>query len=150
MGEAPHHAKGLVVGEAPQSKVRAFLWYVMPAVAYAAAIFLGGSIRISAAPSVEHGDKIVHALAFGGMQVLAFRALYYERPGMGRLAQLGWGVAAAGTVGGLLEIFQAFIPYRSADVLDWIADLVGAVVAAVVLRFVLRVSRRSGDAPVTG
>ena len=130
--------------------LRGYAWYVAPAVAYAAAIFVGGSLHVSAAPKVAHGDKIVHALAFAGMALLAYRAVRFQWSTTTRTAQLVWGAAVSGALGGLLEIYQAFIPFRSADVLDWLADLVGAAIAMGVAHLMLRRRTSAAVAPDGG
>ncbi|HEX3597829.1 MAG TPA: VanZ family protein, partial [Polyangiaceae bacterium] len=36
-------------------------------------------------------------------------------------------VAVASALGGLLEIWQLLLPWRTSEVLDWVADTLGAV-----------------------
>lgn len=75
-------------------------------------------------------DKLYHAGNFG---VLA--ALLYPATGRAWLA-----VLIASLYGVSDEVHQAFVPGRSADALDWLADTVGALAAVTLLQ--LRQRRR--------
>ncbi|HET9933859.1 MAG TPA: VanZ family protein [Polyangiaceae bacterium] len=97
--------------------------------AYAAAIFYGGVINIGELPHTRFvaSDKLLHAGAFMGLEVLVEWAL------LARAAQLRHvlAVGAAIGVGALLELVQAALPYRSADIWDLFADSVGACLGAI-------------------
>jgi VanZ family protein len=73
-------------------------------------------------PRVETGfvpaDKMAHLVAFGGMQWLFLRALSFFRA-RGRF-QIAGTVGCAALAGLLLELAQALVPYRSADVWDFV------------------------------
>jgi VanZ family protein len=106
--------------------------YAAPLVAYCALVF--GISALSAPPAPEFpfewGDKITHACAFGAMCLLAVRAgraLWPDRPLRARLLPA---VLFCLVYGGTDEIHQYFVPGRSCDVFDWIADIVGAAIAA--------------------
>jgi VanZ family protein len=108
-----------------------FATHVLPAAAYASAIFYGGLIRIGALPQVGFvaSDKLLHALAFGGLALLLARAAHWLRPNGSLATKLVRGAAGSSLLGLLLELCQALTAYRSADVWDWIADTVGALLA---------------------
>lgn len=76
-------------------------------------------------------DKLYHTGNFG---VLA--ALLYPATGRAWLA-----VLLASLYGVADEVHQAFVPGRSADALDWLADTVGALAAVTLLQ--LRQRRRA-------
>ncbi len=104
---------------------------VFPAAAYVGAIFYTGLIRLAKLPEVGFmpTDKLLHALAFGGLALLlvrAARALLPRHP-FGRRLVLA--VIGASLFGALLELCQSFVPYRSAEFLDWLADTLGAACA---------------------
>ena len=110
----------------------AFATHVLPALAYASLIFYGGLIRLGPFPEVAGfvaSDKLLHALAFGGLSLLLARAVHWLRPRATRARKLILGAASASLLGLLLELCQAFTAYRSADVWDWIADTVGGLLA---------------------
>jgi len=71
---------------------------------------------------VEGGDKMVHFAVFGLLATLVCRL------GTGWRAA-GWALLATSAFGALDEWHQSFVPERSADVQDWIADTVGAALA---------------------
>ena len=104
-----------------------FATQVAPAVLYTAAIFYGGLIRMRELPQVGvvPTDKLLHAAVFGGLALLLARAVRFSVAH----APLLVGAFGASALGALLEICQAFVPYRSADLWDWVADTVGAALA---------------------
>lgn len=106
--------------------------HVGPAVLYALAIFVGGSLS-GGETYVTMTDKQLHAVAFGVMVPLAARAVRFARPFMGLPMQLAVAAATSSVLGALLEIWQAILPHRDADVLDWVADTIGAVAAGTML-----------------
>jgi VanZ family protein len=99
---------------------------VWPAVAYAVFIVLMGSLPVAPPGSAEVSDKTLHFIAFGVMAVLACRALSQLRRGASQAALLAGGFGAAVLLGGGLELWQALLPYRSCELLDWVADSLGA------------------------
>lgn len=111
-----------------------FLLDVLPALLYCGVLFWAGLIPLKSLPGPDFAfaDKVWHAGAFGGLAGLACRALKY----FGRTPLLAArdSALAAVALGGLLEVFQSFTPYRSADVLDFLADSTGAALAYVLLR----------------
>lgn len=108
------------------------LLYVGPALLYVGMVFYFGSIRVDPLASVDFDlkDKVLHALAFGGMQVTLARALAFGFPSLSRGQVAVRSAALATFFGGLLEVWQAALPYRFADPFDFLADAVGAVLAA--------------------
>ena len=106
---------------------------VGPALAYTVFIFYAGSVDVPPPPFQPPGiepDKILHALAFGFLARLSYRAVRFELPGLGVRKQALYGALVACGIGGLLELFQASLPNRSADILDFAADALGAFAAA--------------------
>jgi len=100
-------------------------WWWGPVILVMAAIFaLSSTARI---PDLPGGtDKQVHGFTYGVLALLAARALT-----RGHLPALSAGVAAqawliATLYGATDELHQAFVPGRTADVLDLAADAAGA------------------------
>ncbi|HEX3854303.1 MAG TPA: VanZ family protein [Polyangiaceae bacterium] len=124
-----------------------FVTHVAPAILYAGAIFYGGLIRMAALPEVGFvaTDKLMHAAAFAGLAFLLMRAARFCMPASSLPKQLLVGALGASALGALLEICQAFVPYRSADVWDWAADTVGAALAVGVLLAWWRLLPRRAD-----
>jgi VanZ family protein len=117
-----------------------FFLHVMPAVLYVLAVFYAGSFGAPPVPEVGGlpEDKIVHLFAFALMQVVVYRALRFELAEIGRDRQLAIAAIVASAVGALLEFVQATLPHRSAELLDWVADTLGALLAALLVRRLAR------------
>jgi len=102
---------------------------------YALAIFVESSI--SQVPALPSGftDKDGHGLLYAGLAVLVLRAASGARWEGVTLRAAAAAVAFAAVYGITDEFHQWFMPGRTADVNDWVADCSGAAaaVAAVVL-----------------
>jgi len=68
-------------------------------------------------------DKFYHALLYAWV---AWAALRWVRRHWPQAPSVRWAWVAAGTVGALTEVLQAWVPYRSMSFLDWTADVAGA------------------------
>jgi VanZ family protein len=104
---------------------------VLPAFAYTCVIFYAGLIRLPALPEVGFvpTDKALHAVTFGGLAVLLARAIRFFWRDSSVKGSLAWSACIASMSGALLELCQSFVPYRSAEFLDWFADTIGALAA---------------------
>jgi len=126
----PEHA-------APPRRQHAFLWYVLPALGWLALIFIGGGADFGP-PEVNTGlpwDKLQHAVAFGVLGYLCFRALRQVAPGSRQTKLIALSALFSMGAGLLLELYQLGLPHRSAEVADLVADVVGAGAAAAWLHF---------------
>ena len=99
------------------------------AILYAAGIFAVSSIPGDDLPPLNVGDKLLHALLFGGLTVLICRALRLQKPAWARPAVAVVGVLAAVAYGCLDEGHQSFVSERRAELSDVMADGVGALFA---------------------
>jgi VanZ family protein len=113
-------------------RLLAGLTHIGPAIAYVAFIFVGGSVS-GGETYVTMTDKQLHAVAFGVMVPLLARATRFVRPQLALTSQLAVSAAASSLIGALLELWQAVLPHRNADVFDWVADTIGAVTAGSIL-----------------
>ncbi|MCB9739904.1 MAG: VanZ family protein [Deltaproteobacteria bacterium] len=91
----------------------------------------------AALPAALPRDKAVHAVIFG-VQAALLRAAS-DRP---RFAAVRWSWLATAIWGAIDEVHQGFVPGRSQDVWDWLADCTGALVALVVWEVVSRLRGR--------
>lgn len=108
----------------PPSANRILLW--APVVLYMAAIFFVSGDSNPPMPQAV-SDKVLHALAYAGLAVLAFRAVSGRFPARAtRRTALATLLIAIG-YGATDELHQWTVPGRSADVYDLAADAVGAV-----------------------
>jgi VanZ family protein len=116
----------------PESRPRSAFWVqVVPALLYVVAVFLAGtSPKPPDIPlDFSQRDKVLHLLVFGGMSVLIWRALHFGWPAARLGRQLLVAAGTASLLGALLEVWQSFVPGRSMELLDWVADAVGAALA---------------------
>lgn len=122
------------------------LFYVLPAVAYAALIFAlsSFSVDVEELRPIFRFDKLLHLVEYYILGYLLMRA--FTTSDVPRLAASPVAVAIlVGCAYGLSdEIHQAFVPNRSCDLRDWIADTAGAAIGAGIAAFLqVRRSRAS-------
>jgi len=105
---------------------------LVPALLYLVTAFYVGSIDQDPLAVVQFHwkDKLLHALFFGVMQRTHYRAFEYLRPGAAPRTISVWAFMTAAAAGILLEVWQAFLPHRTAELWDAIADAVGAALFA--------------------
>ncbi len=103
----------------------------IPAALWGSLIFvLSSRPRLPDLPITFDGiDKAAHALFFGILCAWVVFGVGHR----GRAALLV-GVFVTSLYGAFDEVHQMFVPGRSPDILDWIADTVGAVLAATAIR----------------
>lgn len=111
-----------------------------PAVLSVLVVFVLGSAEVQHLPEADFlwSDKVGHLFAFGFVQITHARALEFLAIPKARGAQIGGAVLSATLVGGLLELWQAFLPHRSAEWGDLLADGVGALLAGLLYFRVFR------------
>ncbi len=108
-----------------------FLLYWLPVIALCVAIFWQSSFPSLNTPSLFiHQDKVLHFSAYALLAFLTARALTCEKPNLtkGRI----WVIAAvfAALFGLSDETHQAFVPDRTAEIADFLADTLGSVLGA--------------------
>lgn len=111
----------------------------LPVTLWAALLFTLTSIPNPSLPSVPGGDKAAHAIMYGVLAALALHAWPPRRRPLGSrllLLVVIAGLAAAD------EWHQLYIAGRSADVLDWVADMGGAAAALALTWIVMALRRR--------
>lgn len=92
------------------------------ALAMAGLIVFASSRSMVAGPQFSNSDKVAHFGAYGLLATLVCRV------GSGWKGAL-WGLLLASAFGVSDEWHQSFVPGRSSDVFDWVADTVGATLA---------------------
>lgn len=104
--------------------------YWGPPVALCVAIFIESSSRVpDIGPEFPHFDKVVHFLVFGFLAILFHRAFGTLTALKGQeILRLFLAIATTTLYGVSDELHQWFVPYRSADVWDAVADAIGATV----------------------
>ncbi len=88
----------------------------------AALIFAASSRSTVAGPHIANFDKVAHFSVYGLLATLVCRQ------GRGWRAAL-WALLAVSAFGASDEWHQSFVPGRSTELADWIADTAGAALA---------------------
>lgn len=121
-----------------------FLRYWLPLIGYMMVIFYLSSIPGDGFPPLpldihglpeliaNHPDKIAHAIIYGLLGWLSLRSVVRgAQVRLPRAAILAFLIASV--YGATDEFHQMFVPKRSADIFDWIADSVGSFLAIALL-----------------
>jgi VanZ family protein len=113
-------------------KTNIYVW--IPPLIWAAVVFALSSLPGSSLPDLgfKAQDKFAHALVFGTLSGLVLRALWGTRFQSKPLVAMGVAVAIATAYGVSDEIHQSFVPHRAPDVLDVVADGIGALLGVLV------------------
>ena len=106
--------------------VSRILWYAPAAIWAAVVLFIGGLSHVPSVHTTLPVDKVAHFFMYGVLGLLATLGwLKAQRP-----HRLLWVLLIAMAIGAGDEIHQRWVPSRSSDFKDWIADAVGVAVAA--------------------
>jgi VanZ family protein len=109
------------------------------AVLWAAAIFWVSSRPTVPLPDVRASDKIGHFVAYGVLGFLVAR-------GAAASGLAPWAAVLIGVLYGASdELHQSYVPGRSPELGDWIADSLGVAAGVLLFRFLLQ--RRAGRVP---
>ena len=115
------------------------IWLVyIPLGIYWIILFTATSIPINQLPSIGLSDKINHFLAFFILAVLLFLTLKYQRKSyyfFNRASLIAFSICLI--YGVIDEVHQMWIPGRSSEVLDWLADGFGALAGVLVVSYLM-------------
>lgn len=114
--------------------MKKFAVYVLPIVIWCGTIFVLSAQSRLPSVSLNNFDKLMHAGAYGLMGALFTRA-FLGYGGKPRTAAL-LAIMFASAYGATDEVHQMLTPGRSPDVLDWVADTVGAAAGSASWLFV--------------
>lgn len=131
----PRQLLARLINGAPAVK----LWRLAALVLAVAILYLA----LSPAPpeAIDTGwDKLNHGLAFASLTVAGYFGWAGNRP------RLIWLWSALLAFGGGIEIGQLFVPSRSAEWNDWLADAVGIAIGTLIAYLLLRASRAKNPA----
>lgn len=108
--------------------------YWIPVVVYAGLIFYLSSQSRPSPPALwllaHVGDKTLHAIEFGILGILCYRAFYHAAGERAARSALMLAIMTAIGYGVTDEVHQAFVPQRHPNGWDLLADAIGATVAA--------------------
>lgn len=92
-----------------------------PALLYMTGIFVASARPTISLPRLEQSDKVLHFAAYAGLgTTLAYAG---AQSALGPLPL----IAIGSLYGASDEIHQSFVPGRTPDPLDWVADTLGAI-----------------------
>jgi VanZ family protein len=130
--------------------VKKILWYWLPVAAWMTLIFAVSAqpeLPLPPGPWLEGVlDKVGHALSYGVLAWLVYRALKHHFAPSAILR--GVCVAVAVAYGLTDEVHQAFVPGREPSLLDLGADALGALAAVLIAAWLER--RRAADRRPSG
>ncbi len=111
------------------SKHKNFLKYWLPIIVYCLLIFIQSSYPSpEQLPRVTHLDKLLHFVAYAGLGVLWLRAFKTLDMRNNPRLIITLSILLSSVYGISDEIHQHFVPYRNADVVDAVMDIIGSVV----------------------
>ena len=108
-------------------KLKRFLWFQSPAIAWAAAIFIQSSMSNIDTPDLgfDLQDKLLHAIEYAVFGFLIRRALVFQKDKFLQ-EHANWLTILIGSIYAISDEFhQFYVPGRSSDIGDAIADVVG-------------------------
>ena len=120
--------------------MKPFVFYWLPAIALCTLIFLQSCFATpDVLPSWPYQDKVIHAGIYGVLAALWVRAFNTLPSWQGRRGRLLFiGIALATLYGLSDEWHQSFVPARSADAADLLADFIGSLIGSwLYIRFAL-------------
>lgn len=112
----------------------------LPPLLWAAIILLLTSIPVPGSVIVPGGDKTAHVVMYAVLGFLSARAALRSSVAPSRLILVVLGIAVFAAVD---EAHQLAIPGRSADRLDWYADIVGASLGCCIALLGVRARERA-------
>ena len=106
--------------------------YKYPAILYAALIFiLSASLSVAPPPGLVFEDKIYHFMEYGVFSFLLFLAFYHSRNEFLKKNVFFLSCIIGMAYGLSDEIHQSFVPGRSCEFLDFVADCLGVVLVQI-------------------
>jgi len=110
------------------NKLHIFFYYWLPILIYCLLIFIQSSYpSIESVPELPNIDKVFHFVAYALLGALFLRAFKTSRIKNNVKLMLILSVLLSSLYGISDEIHQYFVPYRDADLMDVLADMLGGV-----------------------
>jgi len=106
-----------------------------------AIIFIQSSLPALTLPKVEliSADKIAHMGVYGLLAILCYISLIHiSQRNTFYYRALSWSMVITSLYGASDEFHQYFVPNRSSEIQDWLADFAGALVAVLIIKYFLQ------------
>ena len=112
----------------------------LPLILYWLLIFVLTSLPGNDLPNVKLSDKIEHFLAFGGLGFLLNLSLRIQNKFTLVKKYPAWStILIVSAYAALDEIHQIWIPDRTCDIKDWMADTVGVTIGVIIMTILIMV-----------
>jgi len=116
---------------------------LVPLILYCVFIFMQSRLPAPfEVPDVSHFDKLLHLGGYGVLAVLFYRTYLAGWPQAMKRALILASVISTAIYGLSDEVHQYFVPARSADLFDWMADILGGVLGAVIYQRLFDATRK--------
>lgn len=118
-----------------------FFKYHFLFIAWLLTIFIQSSFPAVSLPESEYisVDKIVHMGVYGLLTFLCYISLVHlEKRNLFSEKPLLWSAVICIIYGASDEIHQSFVPNRSSEFQDWAADIIGIVIACLIINYLLK------------
>jgi len=121
-----------------ESRTGVWLRYLrawLPPLVTMATILSLSSMRGSPIPTLSfpYADKLAHATIYAVYGALLLRALWLSSPRLAGVIVVVPVVLYVAGFGGIDEFYQGFVPHRTPEWLDWVADMSGGLVGALIM-----------------
>ena len=130
------------------ANLKRFALYWLPLILYCAFIYIqSANPSPERIPSFPFFDKVLHFIAYGFLGILFYRAYQTLRLKDNRNLLMLLSMVSASLYGVSDEIHQSFVPSRSAEAADVIADFLGSVCCVYLYHLWVnsRIGMRLGD-----
>lgn len=131
-------------------KFKHFLWFQLPAIGWATAIFIQSSLSYIVTPDLgfDLQDKLFHAIEYAILGFLLRRALVFQANQLIR-EYASWLTILIGSTYAISdEIHQFFVPGRTVDIGDVAADIIGIIIIVLIYFIGKKFKQRGGQQSV--
>ncbi|MGE0086522.1 MAG: VanZ family protein [Desulfococcaceae bacterium] len=106
-----------------------FILYWMPVLVYCLLIYVQSEFPspFRLPKSLPQGDKLLHFAGYALLGFLFFRAFHASLPRKSTVFIVCISILASAVYGAADEFHQSFVRYRTSDIMDFMADMMGAV-----------------------
>jgi VanZ family protein len=115
--------------------------FFLPAFLYYSLIFFLSSRSVNLKPYIPFMDKVIHLMEFAVLGFLLsfgfFLSLKYRLK-----VKVYMTFLSGALLGALDEFHQYFVPARSTEILDWVADSLGIILGLLIFIFLFRRAKR--------
>ena len=110
----------------------------LPLIIYWIILFVLTTLPGNEAINIGVNDKIEHFGAYGLLSaILYLNLLFQEKYPLFKKFPATFTLLVASLYGMIDELHQIFVPGRTADIRDWLADFLGSVLAVLIVKFIL-------------